>query len=1131
MPRKRLRDMFPQGGNILTTIPYQTPVLIQLNKGNSKADTRHDIPSPMTNGFLTTVLNLVYGENIQIEPGSVYTDYPASNDIFTNGIKSQVASFQLGENLSFMFQANPYLLPLSCGPIPKSKSSSIKYFMRTLDTGRELLQGAETKVVVVADNVSRDAVNRTIAQSRNFLNKVNSNPNPVNINETVTLASIVDMAGKSVPNNWTQVFDTWWNDCVDRNKISFGIDLTAIGAVNIGGTGLVIERSTEQERIAGNNSLTVGIVVNGGDRLNIRYNLNAVSLEQSILRDPTGEYIFVSGKNIAFVFFQEYYNLLITDRGVDYRRIIHMVAQAVASATGLPYDYVQPHVVNIFNTLGNDYEVIGIYFIIGKLIGDLLCPLCCDNKWYTLTNDNLLISRCLLLYKRALFSKHTKQFSGFYFFVPEDPPDAQAAAVAQRNQTLTDRIRVDKLSTKRLELLVEEKIKALNNYIHIKVRRYGDSPDELKIIKMHKYFCEVQIRDAFFKFLDDEITQETAIDKINRISRLIITDTKHRRLLTKLMRDLGDQHEGGAPTPTTIIIKWNKKVFDFDPVDLSDSVSVLKAQLYSLTGVAPNKQKLILGGKTLKDDQSLESSGVKQGSVLKMIGNASETLVKPDMKVNFVDDLSTSVQATDNNPNERVLNICGGYAVCVTDVYTREIGNINNILEINTRQRNFIFGIGSQPIIGVPPDAKNFIESLKLFLEKVIQKLESKDEQYILQIFGDIISHLENILSITIPIIFQLNDDIIFPFCIDYDKVSNVCLLLGINADEFSIEDFKSKFEKFKSLFPGNTERILPIADIPTIVRNLVTSILEKTIPTEALPSIYGLLKGENLETILSNNKDNINNLYFEAIPEVLGIMNSYGVFTEAEEVETYIIRAIIENKNKDSSEHEIITKSIYSLYQNITVLYGIYVYDTEILKTFIENIKLQNNMIQYDGGFNSLQTIIDYRCDTEFETMIKDTTTYVSLNQFMQQQEQKIKELEQIEQQEQIRQPLDPMGLREVNQTNQFKGELSVTNGGNNNHKSKHNAKYRKKYKKFVSKYIIKKKKNKSTTSISTKNKTRKNKRLAKTKPKSKYAKKTLKNKKRKSKSKSSNNKSKHNNKAKTNYYNLYKHNKTLKH
>jgi len=420
-----------------------------------------------------------------------------------------------------------------------------------------------------------------------------------------------------------------------------------------------------------------------------------------------------------------------------------------------------------------------------------------------------------------------------------------------------------------------------------------------------------------------------------------------------------------------------------------------------------------------------------------------------------------------------------------------------------------------------------------------------------LQIFGDVISHLEDILSITIPIISQPNDNIVIPFCTDYNKVSHVCVLLGINIEDFTIEgeSFESQFNNFKELFTDDTERILPVADIPTIVRNLVTSILEKIknnedILKEASPldDIYKLLKGEDLETILSSNKDNINNLYFNVIPEVLGIMHSYGVFTEAEEVEFYIIQAIIgnENPNQASNEHAIITKSIYSLYQNITVLYGIYVYDAEILKTFIENIKLKNNMIQYDGGFNSLHTIMDYRSDVEFETMVKDTTTYVSLNQFMQQQEQQIKELEQPDKPILDTERLHALDLHKITQSHQLTHSQTVGEGGKNNRISnpKQNTKYRKKYKKFVSKYIIKKKKNnKKKNNKNNKNKTRKNKRLTKSKPNSKHNSKTLKNKKSKSKLKSksskhkSNHKSKHNKKTKTNYYNYYKHNKTLKH
>ena len=1245
MIRKRVKHRMVN--NVLTTIPYQTDLRVKLNKALSKADTRHDIPLSFQNLSLTSVLNAVYGENIVIirDTNTIYHDYPPNSDIFTTAIHEQVNSYQLSQNvggLIRMFDANPF--NALNGPIPKH--SRIPYFMQTLETGIELIREGETKVVVVSDNASLDSVHRAISkQSQIFLRNVNPRPpEPPNIEETVTLSSIVDMAGKSVPTNWAQLFHRWWDNCLDVDVNNFNIDLTAIGAVDMRGAELTITRNRGNQITPGNNgSLQVGIVIDG-TTVNIFYDLNQQSLEQSIVRETLGTvggYIFVSGKNIAKVFFEEYNNVLNsgTDRIERDQRLLEMVVNAVKDATRISREDARRYVITIFSTLG-EYNLIGKYFIVGKLIGDLLCPLCCDDKWYTLTNDNLLTARCLLLSKRALFSKHNKLFSGFYFFVPQEQPAVVAQAVAalqleaqtlhtqaqvaqaqaegvttraqvaaqaaaqaaaqvdqnvleqvaalqaeaqaaqaeaarvttrsqaaaqaaaqvaaevaaqvQRNQELITRIQEDNPSIDILKLLGEEKIRTINNFLDRQIILLRRNPRELKIAKMHKIYCEEKIKDTILKFSEGKITIQVAIDNINIISRLDIREERHRtllkRLINRLERDLGIEiSSGGDGNQATITVKWNKEVFENIYIDLSAPVSDLKVQLFSLTGVAPEKQKVIIGGKTLKDEEFLKSSGVKNGSVLQMMGNASETWVKPDMKeVKFVDDLPASDQATDNSqfPREDILNICGGYAICVIDIFKNYINKIEEILKNSTEQRKFIFGIGNQSIIELPPKAKNFFQSLKTFLEKVTSKIESKDVLFILQIFGDVISHLEDILSINSSIIFQSNAepnaDIIIPFCIDYDKVSHACLLLDINIEDFTIEGqrFENQFNNFKELFPNVPERILPIADIPTIVSNLVTSILEKiknnkVILKEALPDIYGLLKGENLETILSNNKDNINDLYFNAIPEVLGIMHSYGVFTQAEEVEFYIIQAIIENK--DSREHEIITKSIYSLYQNITVLYGIYVYDAEILKTFIENINLKNNMIQYDGGFNSLQTVIDYRSDIEFEKMVKDSTTYVSLNKFMQQQEQKIKELEQSDKPILDTERLHALSLNENIKTNQLTRLQTAGVGGKNNRISnpKHNTKYRKNYKKFISKYIIKKKKNNkknnNKNNKNNKNKTRKNKRLTKSKRNNK----TLKNKKGKSKSSNhkSNHKSKYNKKTKTNYYNSYRHNKTLKH
>ena len=214
MVRKRPIDMLV--GNTLNTIPYQDekPELIQLNKALSRADTRHDIPVRFGDGFFTTTLNSVYGEEIEIIPGSpatLYRDSLPSNDIFTNAIKSQVSSYHL-DSVNFNFEGNPYVYALDSltGPIPKH--SSIPYFMRKLETGIELLQG-DTKIVVVSDNASADAVHRTIKkQSEIFLRNANAEHPGAPITEAVTLASIIDMAGKSVPPNWAELFHAWWDD-------------------------------------------------------------------------------------------------------------------------------------------------------------------------------------------------------------------------------------------------------------------------------------------------------------------------------------------------------------------------------------------------------------------------------------------------------------------------------------------------------------------------------------------------------------------------------------------------------------------------------------------------------------------------------------------------------------------------------------------------------------------------------------------------------------------------------------------------------------------------------------------------------------------------------------------------------
>mmetsp|Transcript_13520 Transcript_13520/g.31109 ORF Transcript_13520/g.31109 Transcript_13520/m.31109 type:complete len:485 (+) Transcript_13520:47-1501(+) len=87
-------------------------------------------------------------------------------------------------------------------------------------------------------------------------------------------------------------------------------------------------------------------------------------------------------------------------------------------------------------------------------------------------------------------------------------------------------------------------------------------------------------------------------------------------------------------------IKWNKQMFKDVEVSLMDGVEVLKLQLFSLTSVPVERQKVMVKGATLKDDTDLESLGLKTGQTLMLMGTAEEVVKPPEEKVVFVEDLA-----------------------------------------------------------------------------------------------------------------------------------------------------------------------------------------------------------------------------------------------------------------------------------------------------------------------------------------------------------------------------------------------------------------------------------------------------------------------------------------------------------
>ncbi len=72
-----------------------------------------------------------------------------------------------------------------------------------------------------------------------------------------------------------------------------------------------------------------------------------------------------------------------------------------------------------------------------------------------------------------------------------------------------------------------------------------------------------------------------------------------------------------------VSVKWGKESHDVD-VDTTMPGLVFKNQLYSLTGVPPDRQKILVKGGMLKDDADLSKLNLKPKQKLMMMGTADK---------------------------------------------------------------------------------------------------------------------------------------------------------------------------------------------------------------------------------------------------------------------------------------------------------------------------------------------------------------------------------------------------------------------------------------------------------------------------------------------------------------------------
>ncbi|KAG7523975.1 ubiquitin carboxyl-terminal hydrolase 14 [Solea senegalensis] len=89
----------------------------------------------------------------------------------------------------------------------------------------------------------------------------------------------------------------------------------------------------------------------------------------------------------------------------------------------------------------------------------------------------------------------------------------------------------------------------------------------------------------------------------------------------------------------SVNVKWGKEKFDAVELNTEEPPMVFKAQLFALTGVQPDRQKVMVKGGTLKDDE-WGNIKLKNGMTLLMMGSAEALPEEPSDRPMFAEDMT-----------------------------------------------------------------------------------------------------------------------------------------------------------------------------------------------------------------------------------------------------------------------------------------------------------------------------------------------------------------------------------------------------------------------------------------------------------------------------------------------------------
>ena len=175
-----------------------------------------------------------------------------------------------------------------------------------------------------------------------------------------------------------------------------------------------------------------------------------------------------------------------------------------------------------------------------------------------------------------------------------------------------------------------------------------------------------------------------------------------------------------------IIVKWGKQQFDVE-LDTSESVETFKAQLFALTSVPIERQKIMgVKGGQLKDNANWDALGIKPGQKLMLMGTAEVLAEPPEKATVFAEDLPPEEVAAAEATNPPGLANLGN-----TCYLNSSLQCMRAIPEIGTSLQKFVGGGGGSGPAGPASETIAALKDLNSELDRSNSAKEVKPFNFV----------------------------------------------------------------------------------------------------------------------------------------------------------------------------------------------------------------------------------------------------------------------------------------------------------------------------------------------------------------------------------------------------------------